>query len=859
MNKNFKLFTLGLLAALILSGCGGGGASSGGATVSGTVSAPGGTVAFNQSKNLFARILTAIMPTAFAAVNGAFSSVGGGVTVRLVKVDAANNVIGSPYGTGTTNSDGTFSITLTSEIEPGANYVVQALSGSNVLLQAIYTANSELSVDPVSTVVRKLVHDAAGSNSLDLSSVNVQSVASINSAMSQQLVGTIYSAASISSIADATQALINVGQKVEELSNQINSSSASGVIKGKVTGPDGAAVAGITIGVVDFGNWVLRASTTTNPAGQYEIRAPENKEYIIGVMNRTGDKPYASGWWTSTGGTTINPFNGSSFQLSGTPRTTDIQISAGRKLSGTITDSSGATKLKSIKVKISDAISGSYLVQSTSDDNGNFQIWLPQGKYVASANNVTVQPYGSGWYKTSGTLATNQNDASIIEIAGADKTIDFKLAVGVRVKGVIATDTSQANKLTGEVVRVYNGDPYSDSFGAFVEATRSDADGNYSIMLTPKEHNPSATTPKYAFYTLKSKGMTRLLKVIDPSSDMTNLGSKTQHFDAAVKKISGILKDADGNPVGNAKMILMSYSDPTSTAADSVVSAMTSLTFSGGLSSDVPFTEDNVKAKSYYGLDCTSEGVNRWNPCMSSFEITNSDGSFTVAIEKENTPAKAVLMAVIDDDRYIASSYYKSPGQSTKRIIDAGLIDVSTSQANINFVTSSGASSTSRLSGTITDSSGNPLPNIKVQFRPVMTSVGVDATDYANAICVTRGNTKNGSNEGTNPVANQTRSCGQHAYNYVTTSTDANGYYAVSVLPGNYVIRMQTSNSGYFSNTFRYAWVKEKSGGGYESAAKNNLCTGACNSGTFLPAVIPVSAGLKTINVSFTQGNLFTD
>jgi len=216
-------------------------------------------------------------------------------------------------------------------------------------------------------------------------------------------------------------------------------------------------------------------------------------------------------------------------------------------------------------------------------------------------------------------------------------------------------------------------------------------------------------------------------------------------------------------------------------------------------------------------------------------------------------------MAVIDDDRYIASSYYKSPGQSTKRIIDAGLIDVSTSQANINFVTSSGASSTSRLSGTITDSSGNPLPNIKVQFRPVMTSVGVDATDYANAICVTRGNTKNGSNEGTNPVANQTRSCGQHAYNYVTTSTDANGYYAVSVLPGNYVIRMQTSNSGYFSNTFRYAWVKEKSGGGYESAAKNNLCTGACNSGTFLPAVIPVSAGLKTINVSFTQGNLFTD
>lgn len=880
----FSKFTKSVLIFMLtagLIGCGEDGSSFG--SVAGSVMAPGGTVAFNAPNTWYARLWRLLVPEAVAVGGGNFSSVGAGVVVRLVGVDADNNAT-EVYGSGITVAGGTFTLDLKRPVTPGLNYAVQAMSGNNVLLQAAYTANTDITIDPVSTVVHSLVLDQARTNSIDASSLNVNTVPQIYNSLSHELVGNKYDSTAIT-VAASTSSLRNVASKVEEISNQISSSAAAGKLKGVVKDSDGNPLPGMFVGIVDYGNWVLRASTTTDKYGEYDLRAPLDKDYIVAVKNMSDNMPFASGWLLTNGETTTNPFNGSKITLSSTAQTANITMRAGKKLSGKVYDATG-TPLSGIRMKISDAISGSYLMQLTTKVDGSYQIWLPSAKYIVSASNITSQPYGSGWYHITGTVKTNSNEASQIELSNDSAVVNMTLPGGVLVSGYIAANNvripggSYQNLLTGIPVRIFNGDPYSDSYGAFVEAVRSDGDGYYAIMLPAKNNSnaadvqgasPTAGTISYPFYTLKSKGMTRLVSVT--GWDVANLNNKTQDFAEEVISVSGFLKDQSGKPISSAKIILLSYADPNSSAVASVTSNQTTLRagFPTSLSTnnptDRPYDVNTINSKSYYGFECTTENLNygsvvapsynnnQYNTCASSLEMTNSDGSFTVWMEKPNTIQKAILQAVIDDDRLVASSYYKSSAPGVKRPMDATLIDlshVSKSITGIDFQTRDGTSDSTvtLVKGRVVDPDGKPLPNIKLNFRPVTTPGGVDTLVYADAICSAKGNTKS-------DVDVARRTCGQHAHSYLYVTTDANGEYSISMYPGNYVIRMQTSNSGYFSNTFRYSWVSGSSGS-YVAGSKNKLCTRACDSSTFIPATVPVSSNQTVVNIRFDDAaNMF--
>lgn len=892
----FSKFTKSILIFMLaagLLGCGEVGGYFG--SVAGSVMAPGGTVAFNAPTTWYARLWRLLVPEAVAVGGGSFSSVGAGVAVRLVGVDADNNAT-EVYGTGITVAGGTFTLDLNRPVTPGLNYAVQAMSGNTVLLQAAYTANTDITIDPVSTVVHSLVLDQAKNNSVNVSTLSVNTVPQIYSSLNHELVGNKYDS-SANTVTNSINSLRTVATKVEEISNQIASSSASGKLDGIVTDPNGNPLPGILVGIVDYGNWVLRASTTTDKNGYYDLRAPTDKDYIVAVKNMSDSLPYASGWRLSSGETTVNPFNGSKIALTSSSQTANITLRAGKKLSGKVYDSTGLLPLRGIRMKISDAISGSYLMQLSTKVDGSYQVWLPAAKYIVSASNITSQPYGSGWYNNSGSMKTNVNEASQIDLSTDSSIINMSLPAGVLVSGYIASNTTRAaggtyqNLLTGIPVRIYNGDPYSDSYGAFVEAVRSDGDGYYSIMLPAKNDSSAADvagssqpagTISYPFYTLKSKGMTRIISIAQ--SDVDSSANKTQDFAEEVITVSGYVKDQSGNAIGNAKIILFSYADPNSSAVASVTSGQTTLkagfptSLSSSNPSDRPYTASGVNSKSSYGFECSIENLNygsvpspsynnnQYNTCMSSLEVSNSDGSFTVWMEKPNGSQKAILQAVIDDDRLIASSYYKSASSGVKRPMDATLIDLSSAGASktisgIDFRTRDGsadtvgpASSTVTLvKGRVVDPSGNPLPNIKLNFRPV-TNVAGDNTStsspnlYSDAICSAKGNTKSDIS---------IRTCGQHAHSYVFATTDANGEYSISMHPGTYIIRMQTSNSGYFSNTFRYSWVASDGASGYISGTKMNLCSGSCNASSFIPTSIPVNSNQTTVNIRFNASNMF--
>jgi hypothetical protein len=166
-------------------GCGGGGNSVGGSSgstdfvVSGTVSAPGGIVAFVPRKNLFARLADVLISPAYAAITG-LASVPDGTKVDLVRINNSGVVI-SPLAT-TNTSGGSYSFNLTKLGQATASdLVVQVFDSSNVLNMRAFVATGTVNIDPVSETTVRLVLEKSAISSLN--NFTVQELADIGAAV----------------------------------------------------------------------------------------------------------------------------------------------------------------------------------------------------------------------------------------------------------------------------------------------------------------------------------------------------------------------------------------------------------------------------------------------------------------------------------------------------------------------------------------------------------------------------------------------------------------------------------------------------------------------------------------------------
>lgn len=118
--------------------------------ISGKVLAPSGRLAANTSF----RIDRFLIPPAEALTG--IQPVSSDITVTLSKIDNNGNVVGLPLATTKTQSDGTYSIVLPSEVTLGSEYVVSVGSGPS-LMRAMLAGTAQLDISPLSEATTRLI------------------------------------------------------------------------------------------------------------------------------------------------------------------------------------------------------------------------------------------------------------------------------------------------------------------------------------------------------------------------------------------------------------------------------------------------------------------------------------------------------------------------------------------------------------------------------------------------------------------------------------------------------------------------------------------------------------------------------
>lgn len=501
-----------------LSGCGGGGTASSGVSLAGTVTAPGGTIAFNQPTGLKSMFAKLFMSQAHAAVSGMFP-VGAGVTINLIEIDNTGAQVGAVLATATTNVSGTYTLTAPAGFTAASKYVVRAVGTGGNQLDAMVTGTT-VDVDPGSNVTKTLVLAAVAGGSLaNLTPAAVIEVQDQVDSMAKD------SAAAFNTLAEANAGLTAQMQSSEEASNIVSSTVSSGVLTGTVTDSSNVRLPNIRIVVRDFGNWVTRAVARTDANGVYIVNVPAGN-YILGAINRTATSTAASEWWT-TGGGAINQFSAEQVTVGGAVVTRDFVLDPGARISGTVTAESGGAALEGIKILIRDFTIDEPASAVHTGSDGTFRINLRPGTYTVGAYNSTRQPYAMELYNPTLNGGVNATQATPITLAaGASTTTDFSLLAGNKIAGTVSDPTSGIAK--GISVRFFA------STDAFVQGNRTDNLGQYQLWLRPST------------YTVRSRGQTVTADI--------SAGSLTgQNFAAAVGQITATLSGPSG-AVSQAKV-----------------------------------------------------------------------------------------------------------------------------------------------------------------------------------------------------------------------------------------------------------------------------------------------------------------
>lgn len=513
----------------MLSGC----SSSTQSTMSGTVSAPGGSVAFNEQhgiKEMLAEIFAGKL--AHAAITGV-SPVGAGVTIELIEVDASGNKVGATLASTITDTDGSYSLVTPDGFVPSSKYVIRA-TGTTETLDTRVTSSTTNNVDPVTDVVSDLVTSTAS----DLSTISTDEITTIQDAVetvAQDVDATGLSASTLSST------LLTTATNNEEVANQISSTAAGGQICGNVKDSSSNNLENIVILVRDYGNWVTRAKTKTDASGNYCVNVPygSGKNYIIGALNFTGTSTAASEWW-STGGTAYSQIDAEKVSVPDTTKLTrNFTLEPGARISGTITAGSGGsytagTALQNIRVQIRNYQNFFPVAGKKSKSDGTYRINVIPGTYMIAALNKTLQPYASEYYTASGGVNMYYTADSVTVSAGDKKTINFALSKGYKLTGTILDNTG-GNAVTGMRIRI-------NKFGSGpVVRLRTNKQGKYRVWLAADTYFAEAYGQS-----ISSIDMTTGNATWSPTGPVTAISTNVKYSGTGVSQAKVWLLDSSG-------------------------------------------------------------------------------------------------------------------------------------------------------------------------------------------------------------------------------------------------------------------------------------------------------------------------
>jgi len=145
-----------------------GGTASGGTTISGTVTTPGGAISKLQGKRF--EFVSLIVSNAYAAITGLTPVVG--AKVDLIRINNAGVPVGGVLATATTDANGKYSLVLPASVVFSADLVVRVKGVASQEIRAVVTG-TVVDISPVTEFVLQEVIKKIASNTSASLSVNV--------------------------------------------------------------------------------------------------------------------------------------------------------------------------------------------------------------------------------------------------------------------------------------------------------------------------------------------------------------------------------------------------------------------------------------------------------------------------------------------------------------------------------------------------------------------------------------------------------------------------------------------------------------------------------------------------------------
>lgn len=162
-------------STILLSGCGGssggggGGDDTGGDTISGTASAPGGQVAQFESRNLIEIAAEFFISPAAAEVFGLQPITG--ADVELIRVDDNGNQVGEVLARTSTSTTGEYNLTLPQGVDLSGDLIVR-ITGTNSQALRAQVVEQDVDISPTSEfVLRKFIETGADLDQLVVTDV----------------------------------------------------------------------------------------------------------------------------------------------------------------------------------------------------------------------------------------------------------------------------------------------------------------------------------------------------------------------------------------------------------------------------------------------------------------------------------------------------------------------------------------------------------------------------------------------------------------------------------------------------------------------------------------------------------------
>jgi hypothetical protein len=499
--------------------------------VSGSVLAPGGSLAFNSQKGWrrwFAGIFGA---RAEAAVAGTLP-VGAGISVKLIEIDANGAQVGGTIATTTTDVSGNYLLLAPLGFSPASRYVVRA-EGTGGNLDAIVTATSDLTVDPISHATVQALVGAVN----DLSGVTPEEVVVLRNEVSEVVQDVNPAGLGLSALnTQLAQAVSND----DGLRFMFSNAAAPYSICGQVTYL-GTPHAGIDVVVRDYVELRLQGKAVTDASGNYCVSA-NSGSYVVGALNRTNTSYAASEWWSS-GGTNYRQEDADGVLVTSGTTTANFALEAGGRIEGTATASGGTLNgqpLEAVQVTLYDFRSGETMGSAMTDASGVYRFnVIPGGNgYRASVYNRTWRPYAS--FHHNGTAAGTNSSleaTKVVITASAAQSINLGLTPGSQLAAQVLSQPSGGLPVVNARIRVnvsYASNPYNKS--GTVIRQRTDRDGYIRAWLKPDT------------YVVQTQGQTA-------PADLTS-SNQSLNFNSQVGTVTATIKDNIGNPLRHVSVFL---------------------------------------------------------------------------------------------------------------------------------------------------------------------------------------------------------------------------------------------------------------------------------------------------------------